>query len=313
MRQVLITGGAGFLGSHLCDRYHRDGWSVVCVDNLSSGDLRKVQHLDGAPRFRFVKHDIRDPLHEQADLVLNFACIASPLRYQHDPIGTMLTNVLGTANLLSLSLRCGATFLQSSTSEVYGQPLVHPQPETYNGNVSTQGPRACYDEGKRAAEALCADFARVHHLDVRIVRIFNTYGPRMASNDGRVVSNFIAQALAGDDITIYGTGHQTRSLCYIDDLIEGIVALAASEVTGPVNLGGDVEISILELANLIVAQTRSSSRLVFEDLPQDDPLMRCPDLTRARDELGWTAAVSLEHGIGRTANALNGGSDGIGQ
>jgi UDP-glucuronate decarboxylase len=296
---VLIAGGAGFLGSHLCDRYIELGCHVICVDDLSTGRLDNIQHLLGHPNFTYRQHDIQEPLEARADLVINMACPASPPRYQEDPIRTMFVNVLGTKNLLDVAVANDAAFLQSSTSEVYGQPEVHPQPETYHGRVNTLGPRACYDEGKRAAEALCMDYGRVHGTKVRIARIFNTYGPRMAADDGRVVSNFVNMALAGDELTIYGAGDQTRSFCYVDDLVDGLMRLAASDVTTPVNLGSTFEMTILELAERLRDMV-GNVELAFLPRPKDDPMVRRPDISRARELLGWHPKVSVDDGLRQT-------------
>ena len=312
---VLVTGGAGFIGSHLCDRLVREGARVLCVDSLLTGSLENIRHLQGSGGFGFIQHDIIAPLpetlFERRDpiaFIYNFACPASPPQYQADPEHTLLTNVLGTRNLLSLAEQVGARMLLSSTSEVYGDPEVHPQHEDYRGAVSCTGPRACYDEGKRAAETLAFDYFRGRRCDIRVARIFNTYGPRMRADDGRVVSNVISQALAGKDITIYGDGLQTRSFCYVDDLIEGVVRLMHSEQAAgiPVNLGNPNELTVRELVELVVELTGSRSRVVRRPLPEDDPLRRNPDITRARELLGWQPAVSLRSGLQRTIAWLSG-------
>ena len=299
--KALVTGAAGFLGSHLCDRLLADGDEVIGLDDLSTGSAGNLQHLEHEPRFRFVRHDIREPYDLEADVIFNFACPASPPAYQKDAVGTTLTGVLGTYHGLRLAERHGARFVQASTSEVYGDPLVHPQTEDYRGNVTPIGPRACYDESKRCAESLCMDFGRQHGVAIRIVRIFNTYGPRMDPNDGRVISNFVVQALRGHDLTVYGDGKQTRSICYVDDLIDGIVRLARHpSETGPVNVGADVELTVLEIAERVLALTGSKSKLAFLPLPEDDPRQRWPDLTRARKVLGYEPRVSIEDGLKRT-------------
>ncbi len=299
--RVLIAGGAGFLGSHLCDRYIGMGWDVICLDNFHTGNKNNVRHLLSHPYFELVRHDIVNPYHAEVDLILNFACPASPVHYQSNPIKTMKTSVLGTMNLLGLAKRVGARYGHASTSEVYGDPLQHPQTEAYWGNVNPIGTRSCYDEGKRAAETLCMDYHRMHGIPVRIVRIFNTYGPRMAADDGRVVSNFIVQALRGDDITIYGNGSQTRSFCYVDDLLDGIMALVHQDATtGPINIGNDAEFTVQELADLVLRMTGSSSKIVQKPLPQDDPKVRRPNLEQARKSLGYSPKISLEKGLERT-------------
>ncbi|NKE45449.1 SDR family oxidoreductase [Roseomonas frigidaquae] len=299
-KRVLVAGGAGFLGSHLCAALLAQGHEVTCLDNLLTGVEANLAHLEG-PRFRFIRHDVCQALPEPllVDEVYNLACPASPPQYQADPVHTMLTNVLGTQHLLALAARCGARFLQASTSEVYGDPEQHPQREDYRGHVSSTGPRACYDEGKRAAESLCFDYLRLGRADVRVARIFNTYGPRMRADDGRIVSNLICQALAGEDLTIYGDGTQTRSFCYATDLIRGLMALMAvrSNPDGPVNLGNPNEQSISQIAERVLALTESRSRIGFRPLPVDDPRRRCPDIGRAQDLLGWHPVVGLEQGL----------------
>ena len=300
--RVVITGGAGFIGSHLCSKFLGDGWDVVAVDNFHTGQKSNILHLMKNPRFEILRHDIVEPLRCEADLILNFACPASPVHYQSNPIWTMKTSVLGTMNMLGLAKRTKARILQASTSEVYGDPLEHPQRETYWGHVNPIGIRSCYDEGKRAAETLCFDYHRAHAVDIRVIRIFNTYGPNMAIDDGRVVSNFLVQAIRGDDITIYGDGRQTRSFCYVDDLVDGIYRFALTEgVTGPINLGNDSEFSMLELAELVLRKTASKSRLTFKALPSDDPKQRRPDLSHTKSILnGWQPCVKLEDGIERS-------------
>jgi len=298
--RILVTGAAGFLGSHLVDRLLKDGHEVLGVDNLFTGSKRNLEHLHGNPRFEFMRHDITFPLYVEVDAIYNLASPASPIHYQRDPVQTIKTNVIGAVNMLGLAKRLGIRIFQASTSEVYGDPDVHPQPETYWGRVNPIGPRACYDEGKRAAETLFFDYHRQHGLDIRVARIFNTYGPRMAVSDGRVVSNFIVQALRNDDITIYGDGSQTRSFCYVGDLIEGFVRLFESNLTGPINLGNPGEFTMLELAEQILALTSSGSQLRFEALPEDDPRQRQPDITLAMSKLGWSPSVQLKGGLERT-------------
>lgn len=297
--RVLITGGAGFIGSHLCDRLLKDGHDVLCVDNFYTGTKDNVLHLLGAAHFELLRHDITFPLYVEVDEIYNLACPASPIHYQNDPVQTTKVNVHGSINMLGLAKRLKARILQSSTSEVYGDPTIHPQVETYWGNVNPIGPRACYDEGKRCAETLFFDYHRQHRLEIKVARIFNTYGPRMHPNDGRVISNLIVQALRGETLNIYGEGTQTRSFCYVDDMVEGLVLLmkTANDVTGPINLGNPDECSILELAQRILEITGSKSKLVFSPLPQDDPQRRRPDITLARDILKWNPKVSLEVGL----------------
>ena len=299
--RVLIAGGAGFLGSHLCDRYIGRGWEVLCVDNFHTGNKANVRHLMSHPNFELVRHDIVEPYLAEVDLILNFACPASPVHYQSNPIKTMKTSVLGTMNLLGLAKRVGARLTHASTSEVYGDPVQHPQTEAYWGNVNPIGIRSCYDEGKRAAETLCYDYNRMHGVDVRLVRIFNTYGPRMAPDDGRVVSNFIVQALQGDDITIYGDGSQTRSFCYCDDLLDGIIALTDQDETlGPINIGNANEFTVAELAERVIRLTGSRSRIVRKPLPSDDPKVRRPDLSLAQKHLNYKPKIELEEGLKKT-------------
>jgi UDP-glucuronate decarboxylase len=301
-KRVLVTGGAGFLGSHLCERLLAAGNDVVCVDNFYTGSRRNITHLLGNPNFTVLEHDVTTPLFLQVDEVYNLACPASPRHYQYDPVHTLKTSVLGAINVLGLGKRTGARIFQASTSEVYGDPHVHPQAESYWGHVNPTGVRACYDEGKRCAETLFFDYHRRHGIGIKVARIFNTYGPRMHPDDGRVVSNFIVQALLDKPITIYGNGSQTRSFCFVEDLIEGFVRLMSSppEFTGPVNLGNPVEFTILELAEQVVRLTGSRSPLVRQPLPADDPRQRCPDITLARENLGWEPTVALEEGLRRT-------------
>jgi len=301
-RRILVAGGAGFLGSHLCERLLNEGNSVVCVDNLTTGRMENLRHLLNFDAFSFVRHDIVEPLDLQVDEIYNLACPASPVHYQADPIHTMKTSVIGSLNLLELAARYQARIFQASTSEVYGDPHVHPQPESYWGNVNSFGPRSCYDEGKRAAETLFHDFHKRHGLDIRIVRIFNTYGPRMRPDDGRVVSNFIVQALKGEDITVYGDGSQTRSFCYVDDLIEGFHRLmyGRQATHTPVNIGNPDEFTVRELAERIVAMTGTRSKIVYHPLPVDDPRQRRPDIAVARRELGWEPTVALADGLKST-------------
>ena len=299
--RILVTGGAGFLGSHLCDRLLRDGHEVVCIDNLFTGQKANIAHLLGNPAFEFVRHDIIDPFKFEVDQIYNLACPASPPHYQYNPIKTIKTSVMGAINCLGLAKRVKARIFQASTSEVYGDPQVHPQPESYWGHVNPIGRRSCYDEGKRCAETLFFDYHRENKVDIRVVRIFNTYGPRMHPNDGRVVSNFIVQALKGEDITIYGDGTQTRSFCYVDDLIEGFIRfMAQTETVGPINLGNPGEFTMLQLAELTLRLVGGKSKIVHKPLPSDDPRQRQPDITLARQVLKWEPKVSLEEGLGRT-------------
>jgi UDP-glucuronate decarboxylase len=301
-KRILVTGGAGFLGSHLCERLLADGNDVLCADNYFTGRRDNLASLLGNPRFEALRHDICFPLYAEVDEIYNLACPASPVHYQFDPVQTTKTSVSGAINMLGLAKRVKAKIFQASTSEVYGDPTVHPQREDYKGNVNTTGPRACYDEGKRCAETLFFDYYRQHRLRIRVARIFNTYGPRMHPNDGRVVSNFIVQALRGEEITIYGDGSQTRAFCYVDDMVEGFVRLMAAPdaVTGPVNLGNPVETTVGELARQIVEMTRSRSSIVYRALPMDDPMQRCPDIGLARETLGWEPTVPLATGLART-------------
>jgi UDP-glucuronate decarboxylase len=301
-KRVLVTGGAGFLGSHLCEQLLKRGDEVMCVDNFYTGRRGNIAHLLGDPYFEVVRHDVCFPLYVEADEIYNLACPASPIHYQFDPVQTTKTSVHGAINMLGLAKRLKIRILQASTSEVYGDPTVHPQPEGYWGNVNPVGIRSCYDEGKRCAETLFFDYYRQHGLKIKVARIFNTYGPRMHPNDGRVVSNFTMQALRGEDITVFGDGSQTRSFCYVDDLVDGLMRLMNSpdEVTGPVNLGNPVEFSILSLAEKVIELTGSSSKVVFESLPSDDPLQRQPDISLAKDVLGWKPAMALEEGLKKT-------------
>ena len=301
-RRVLVTGGAGFIGSHLCERLLEKGYDVLCVDNFYTGSKGNIVHLFGHPYFELLRHDITFPLFVEVDEIYNLACPASPIHYQNDPVQTTKVCVHGSINMLGLAKRLKARILLASTSEVYGDPQVHPQPEHYWGNVNPIGPRSCYDEGKRCAETLFFDYHRQHGIEIKVARIFNTYGPRMHPNDGRVVSNFIIQALKGLPLTVFGDGSQTRSFCYVDDLIEGLIQLMATDatVTGPVNLGSPFEITILELAEKIIELTHSPSRIRFLPLPENDPRKRCPDITLARQILGWEPKTSLEEGLART-------------
>lgn len=298
----LVTGGAGFLGSHLCERLLQQGREVLCVDNFFTGTKNNIAHLLDNPHFEFMRHDVTFPLYVEVDEIYNLACPASPVHYQYDPVQTTKTSVHGAINMLGLAKRVGATILQASTSEVYGDPQVHPQPEGYWGHVNPIGFRSCYDEGKRCAETLFFDYRRQHQLPIKVARIFNTYGPRMHPNDGRVVSNFILQALQGEDITVFGAGQQTRSFCYADDLIEGLLRLmdTPESFTGPVNLGNPVEFSILELAEKIIELTNSGSRIVYQPLPEDDPQQRQPDISLAQASLEWAPITELEEGLVRT-------------
>jgi UDP-glucuronate decarboxylase len=301
-KRILVTGGAGFLGSHLCERLLREGNDVLCVDNYFTGRKDNIAHMLGNAHFEAMRHDICFPLYVEVDEIYNLACPASPIHYQFDPVQTTKTSVLGAINMLGLAKRVRAKIFQSSTSEVYGDPTMHPQREEYRGNVNPIGPRACYDEGKRAAETLFFDYHRQHKLRIRVVRIFNTFGPRMHPNDGRVVSNFIVQALKGENLTIYGNGEQTRAFCYVDDLIEGFVRLMAApdDATGPINIGNPVETTVRELAEKIIAMVGSSSKIESRPLPVDDPVQRCPDITRARNLLDWEPRVPLDTGLERT-------------
>ena len=305
--RILVTGAAGFLGSHLVDRLLKDGHEVLGLDNLFTGSKKNLEHLHGNPRFEFMRHDITFPLYVEVDAIYNLASPASPVHYQRDPVQTIKTNVIGAVNMLGLAKRLGIRIFQASTSEVYGDPDIHPQPETYWGRVNPIGPRACYDEGKRAAETLFFDYHRQHGLEIRVARIFNTYGPRMAINDGRVVSNFIVQALENQDITIYGDGSQTRSFCFVDDLIEGFVRLFNSDSVGPINLGNPGEFTMNQLAELVIELTGSKSTVIHERLPQDDPKQRQPDISLAQKSLsGWSPKISLEEGLEKTIHYFKG-------
>lgn len=300
--RVLVTGGSGFIGSHLCERLLDDGYDVLCVDNYYSSTKDNIAHLVGNPRFEFLRHDITFPLYVEIDEIFHLACPASPIHYQRDPVQTTKTAVHGSINMLGLAKRTGARILFTSTSEVYGDPLVHPQSEDYWGNVNPIGPRACYDEGKRAAETLFFDYQRQHDVDIKVVRLFNTYGPRMHPHDGRVVSNFIVSALQNQPLPVYGDGSQTRSFCYVDDLIEGLLTMmsSGSGVTGPINLGNPGEFTIAELADRVISATGSTAGVEYRPLPQDDPIRRQPDITRAREVLGWNPAIPLDEGLAKT-------------
>ena len=301
-KRILVTGGAGFLGSHLCDRLIEQGNDVICIDNLFTGSKDNIRHLMGNPYFEFIRHDVTEPIYDELDQIYNLACPASQIHYQYDPIKTGKTSVLGALHTLGLAKRVHARILQASTSEVYGDPEIHPQPESYRGCVNPIGIRSCYDEGKRMAETLYFDYHRQHQVDIKVIRIFNTYGPRMNTHDGRVVSNFIVQALKNENITIYGSGEQTRSFCYVDDLIEGMIRMMNSRdgFTGPVNIGNPGEFTMLELAQKIIDLTGSSSKIVFEPLPQDDPMQRRPVIDLAKKELSWEPTVNLEEGLKKT-------------
>jgi UDP-glucuronate decarboxylase len=300
--RALVTGGAGFIGSHLCERLLNDGYDVLCVDNYYSSTKDNIAHLMNNPRFEVIRHDVTFPLYVEVDEIYHLACPASPIHYQRDPVQTTKTAVHGSINMLGLAKRTGAKILLTSTSEVYGDPQVHPQTEDYWGNVNPIGPRACYDEGKRAAETLFFDYRRQHDLSIKVVRLFNTYGPRMHPHDGRVVSNFVVSALTDKPITVYGDGSQTRSFQYIDDLIDGLVAMMATshEVTGPINLGNPGEFTISELADMVIAQTGTRAQVEYRPLPQDDPIRRQPDITRAKQTLGWEPTIPLTDGLART-------------
>ncbi|CAN5816609.1 SDR family oxidoreductase [soil metagenome] len=304
VKRILVAGGAGFLGSHLCDRLVEKGHDVICLDNLFTSQKSNIVHLLGKPNFEFIRHDVTHPLWLEVDEIYNAACPAAPGHYQYNPIKTMKTSVMGAINLLGMAKRCRAKILQFSTSEVYGDPSVHPQPESYRGNVNPIGPRACYDEGKRAAETLFFDYHRSNKVNIRVVRIFNTYGPRMHPYDGRVVSNFIRQALAGEDVTIFGTGAQSRSFCYVSDLITGIIAMmnGPDDFIGPVNLGNPVEFTMLELAQQVIELTGSRSRLIHKPLPADDPVQRQPDIALARKMLKWEPGITLRDGLEQTVD-----------
>ena len=302
MKRILVTGGAGFLGSHICEKLVYDGHDVICIDNLTTGFKKNIEELLPKYNFEFIRHDITQPIILEVDQIYNLACPASPVHYQSDPVQTLKANVHGSINMLGLAKRTGAKVLQASTSEVYGDPTIHPQPENYVGSVNPIGPRACYDEGKRAAETLFFDYHRQHHVNIRIVRIFNTYGPRMSIGDGRVVSNFIIQCLKGHDITVYGDGSQTRSFCYVDDLVNGIFSLMNNKdkTTGPINMGNTNELSMVNLAELVIKLTKSKSKIIFKDLPKDDPKKRRPDISLAKKYLGWSPQIDIEDGLNRT-------------
>ena len=301
-KRILVTGGAGFLGSHLCEGLLSEGHDVLCVDNYFTGRKDNIAHLLDNQNFETLRHDVTFPLYVEVDEIYNLACPASPIHYQFDPVQTTKTSVIGAINMLGLAKRIGAKILQSSTSEVYGDPTIHPQTEQYRGNVNPLGPRACYDEGKRCAETLFFDYHRQHKVQIKVARIFNTYGPRMHPNDGRVVSNFIVQALRNQDITLYGDGSQTRAFCYVDDLVDGLVRLMGTDAdfTGPINIGNPHEIQVRELAERVIELTKSASRIVCHPLPQDDPLQRCPDIALARKTLAWEPKVELDDGLRRT-------------
>jgi UDP-glucuronate decarboxylase len=307
-KRVLVTGGAGFLGSFLCERLLKEGCDVICVDNFYTGTKRNIVHLLENPFFELIRHDITFPLYLEVDEIYNLACPASPIHYQNDPVQTTKVNVHGSINMLGLAKRVNARILQASTSEVYGDPTVHPQTESYWGNVNCIGIRSCYDEGKRCAETLFFDYHRQHNLSIRVVRIFNTYGPRMHPNDGRVISNFILQALRNHDITVFGDGSQTRSFCFVDDLVDGMIRMmkAPDDVTGPINIGNPNEFSILELAKKVISQTGSQSRISYQPLPEDDPLQRKPDIKLAREHLGWEPQTQLEEGLKLTIDYFKG-------
>ena len=301
-KRILVTGGAGFLGSHLCDRLVTEGHEVICLDNFFSGSKRNIEHLLGEPSFELMRHDLVQPVFLEVDEIYNLACPASPIHYQHNPVKTVKTNVMGAINMLGLAKRVRAKILQASTSEIYGNPKVHPQKEDYWGNVNTIGPRSCYDEGKRCAETLFFDYYRQNNVNIRVVRIFNTYGPRMHPNDGRVISNFVVQALSNEDITVFGDGSQTRSFCYVDDLIEGLIRMmnGPDDFVGPVNLGNPGEFSVLTLAELVIKLTDSQSKMVFKSLPKDDPLQRQPNIALAKEQLDWEPIVDLQEGLMKT-------------
>ncbi len=300
MSRILVTGGAGFLGSHLCESLLKQGHDVLAVDNFFTGNKKNIQHLLINPNFEIIRHDITFPLYLEVDQIYNLACPASPVHYQHDPVQTTKTSVHGSINMLGLAKRTQSRILQASTSEVYGDPEIHPQPEDYWGKVNPIGPRSCYDEGKRCAETLFFDYHRQHNVDIRVVRIFNTYGPKMSPGDGRVVSNFIVQAIQGHDITIYGDGSQTRSFCYVDDLINGLILTMNNQLTGPINIGNPTEYRIIDLAEKIISLTNSKSKLVFKELPQDDPKQRQPNIEYAKKILGWNPQFPLDEGLKKT-------------
>ena len=301
-KRILITGGAGFLGSHLCDRLLSEGHDVLCLDNFFTGSKRNISHMLDSPNFELIRHDLVQPIFLEVDEIYNLACPASPIHYQYNPVKTVKTSIMGAINMLGLAKRVKAEILQASTSEIYGNPTVHPQKEDYWGNVNTIGLRSCYDEGKRCAETLFFDYHRQNKVNIRVVRIFNTFGPRVQPNDGRVISNFIVQALANEDITVFGDGTQTRSFCYVDDMIEGLIKMmnGPDDFIGPVNLGNPHEFSMLQLAEVIIRLTGSRSKIIFNPLPQDDPLQRCPDIALARKQLNWEPEIDLEEGLRRT-------------
>ena len=301
MKRIIITGGAGFLGSHLCERLLKEGNHIICVDNFFTGSYENIKHLENNKNFEIIRHDITEPIHIECDEIYNFACQASPIHYQRNPVHTFKTSVLGILNMLNLARECNARLLQASTSEVYGDPLEHPQKETYWGHVNPDGIRSCYDEGKRGAETLMMDYHRQYNTDIKIIRIFNTYGPRMNENDGRVVSNFIIQALKNIPITVYGDGNQTRSFCYCDDLIDGAIKMMGSEnFIGPVNLGNPVEMPVIDFAKIIIKATNSKSEIIFKELPKDDPVKRQPDISLAKEKLNWQPKYKLEDGLKKT-------------
>lgn len=301
--RILVTGGAGFLGSHLCDRLIKQGDEVICLDNFYTGRKQNIEHNLNNPKFELYRHDVVDPFKFEVEQIYNLACPASPVHYQHNPIKTVKTSVMGAINVLGLAKRIDARILQASTSEVYGDPEVHPQPENYRGNVNPIGPRACYDEGKRCAETLFFDYHRQNNVDIRVIRIFNTYGPRMMPNDGRVVSNFIVQALKGEDITVYGDGQQTRSFCYVDDLIDIMIEMMNQDAfVGPVNTGNRTEFTVSKLAEIIIKITNSNSKIIFKELPLDDPMQRKPDDNLVREKLNWIPKIDLKEGLQRTIN-----------
>ena len=301
MKRIIITGGAGFLGSHLCERLLNEGNHIICIDNFFTGSYENIKHLTNNKNFEIIRHDITEPIHIECDEIYNFACPASPIHYQRNPVHTFKTSVFGILNMLNLARECNARLLQASTSEVYGDPLEHPQKETYWGHVNPDGIRSCYDEGKRGAETLMMDYNRQYKTDIKIIRIFNTYGPRMNENDGRVVSNFIIQALQNIPITVYGDGNQTRSFCYCDDLIDGTIKMMASEnFIGPVNLGNPIEMPVIDFAKIIIKATNSKSKIIFKELPKDDPVKRQPDISLAKEKLNWQPKYKLEDGLKKT-------------
>lgn len=306
IKRILVAGGAGFLGSHLCTRLLKDKHDIICLDNFFTSQKSNITHLLDYPNFELIRHDIINPISLEIDEIYNLACPAAPGHYQHNPVQTMRTSVEGSINLLNLAEHCGARILQASTSEIYGNPTIHPQPETYTGNVNTLGPRACYDEGKRAVETLFMDYHRSKNVDIRIARIFNTYGPYMHPYDGRVISNFIRQALRGEDLTIYGSGSHTRSFCYCDDIVAGLILLMDSNNIGPINLGNPEEHTISDIATLIWTLTDSKSAIVHKGLPEDDPIRRCPDISKAKSKLGWKPAITLKVGLTRTIEWFSG-------